>query len=245
METKRCIICGIPFDPKTQNQVVCGLECRKQKQRLATTKYIKDHPAKHNAYMRKYYMTHKDVFKRIWKRYAIKKNPQRKLQHQTLRMQCLTHYSPTNEAHCSRCGTTDLNSLCIDHIHNDGAAHRKLPGINSGIYRWLTANGFPEGFQVLCYNCNWRKFLQQPVKHPKLKERRRKFKKFVLGHYGNKCAICGETDINILSLDHIDGGGNKHRREVLGNAHTNIYRWVVHNRYPKGFRVLCLNCKKR
>ncbi len=48
-----------------------------------------------------------------------------------------------------------LEFLCIDHTNGDGAAHRKITGgAGQRTYLWLRKNGFPEGFRVLCYNCN-------------------------------------------------------------------------------------------
>lgn len=58
---------------------------------------------------------------------------------------------------CKCCGETEELFLTIDHINNDGAAHRRsICGYNSGgvLYRWLKQNNYPEGFQVLCFNCN-------------------------------------------------------------------------------------------
>lgn len=56
---------------------------------------------------------------------------------------------------CSWCGDDYYPTLVIDHINNDGAKHRKVIGRSgSGTYRWLIANGFPEGFQTLCSGCN-------------------------------------------------------------------------------------------
>lgn len=55
---------------------------------------------------------------------------------------------------------------------------------------------------------------------------------------GPICRCCGETIFEFLTIDHIDGGGSKHR-QIIGNA---IYRWLKHNNYPPGFQVLCFNC---
>ncbi len=59
---------------------------------------------------------------------------------------------------CACCGETEPDFLSIDHMNNDGAEHRRqLGGRNYGgtnMYRWLRQNDYPEGFQVLCYNCN-------------------------------------------------------------------------------------------
>ena len=60
---------------------------------------------------------------------------------------------------CKCCGEDEDAFLCIDHISNDGAAHRRETGGGGAkTYEWLRRNGFPEGFQVLCHNCNQAKF---------------------------------------------------------------------------------------
>ena len=60
---------------------------------------------------------------------------------------------------CACCGETEKLFLTIDHINNDGAEHRrKITGKRHSAgyhtYIWIVKNGFPEGFQVLCMNCN-------------------------------------------------------------------------------------------
>lgn len=61
------------------------------------------------------------------------------------------------------------------------------------------------------------------------------------GYGGYRCFCCGETAWQFLTIDHIKGGGQKHRREISGGA-KGIYRWLKKNNYPPGFRVLCYNC---
>lgn len=39
--------------------------------------------------------------------------------------------------------------------------------------------------------------------------------------YGGKCAICGEKDIDVLTLDHVDGSGSKHR---IADPDAMLYR---------------------
>ena len=62
--------------------------------------------------------------------------------------------------HCRCCGEATIAFLQIDHINENGAAHRReLFGPNyrrAGwrFYLWLRKAGFPSGFQVLCANCN-------------------------------------------------------------------------------------------
>ena len=64
----------------------------------------------------------------------------------------------------------------------------------------------------------------------------------ILNHYSNgdlKCACCGENESDFLTLDHIDGGGRQHRKKV---GSGNIYVQIRREGYPKGYRVLCMNC---
>lgn len=60
-----------------------------------------------------------------------------------------------------------------------------------------------------------------------------------LKRYGNKCQCCGESKVEFLAIDHIEGLGNQHRRERREN---NLPVWLKKNNYPKGFQVLCHNC---
>ena len=63
----------------------------------------------------------------------------------------------------------------------------------------------------------------------------------VIDAYGGKCACCGETRKEFLTIDHVNGDGNKHKKE-LGVTGSGFYRWLKQNNYPKGFQVLCFNC---
>ena len=62
----------------------------------------------------------------------------------------------------------------------------------------------------------------------------------ILRHYGHKCACCGESTKEFLCLDHVNGGGCKHRKKVPSGYM--LYRWVIKNKFPASIRVLCHNC---
>jgi hypothetical protein len=55
---------------------------------------------------------------------------------------------------CACCGTTE--NLSVDHVDGQKAQHFAQAGLtnNQSLYRWLIAQGFPDGFQVLCMPCN-------------------------------------------------------------------------------------------
>ena len=60
-------------------------------------------------------------------------------------------------------------------------------------------------------------------------------------HYGGKCACCGESEPSFLTIDHINGNGNAHRKEI-GRGSVLMYKWLKKNGWPEGYQVLCWNC---
>jgi hypothetical protein len=76
------------------------------------------------------------------------------------------------------------------------------------------------------YNRKWRKSLRLEI----------------LEAYGNKCSCCNELEEAFLEVHHVNGGGNKHRRELGGNA--KFYIWLRKNNFPPEFGILCSNCNK-
>lgn len=69
----------------------------------------------------------------------------------------------------------------------------------------------------------------------------KRHKKLVLDHYGSICACCGENRIEFLTIDHINGGGHRHRQELKRRG-KNFLFWLIKNNFPDGYRVLCMNC---
>jgi len=78
------------------------------------------------------------------------------------------------------------------------------------------------------------------------KRLRVKQRDILLGHYGGsppKCACCGEPNKEFLAIDHIDGGGNRHRKIIKGGGRA-FYQSLIRDKFPPGFRVLCHNCNQ-
>jgi hypothetical protein len=78
----------------------------------------------------------------------------------------------------------------------------------------------------------------------------RKLKIEIVTHYSNGSMKCmnpncqvpgGASDILCLCIDHINGGGNIHTKELKENG-TNLYQWLKKQKFPAGFQVLCANC---
>ena len=68
--------------------------------------------------------------------------------HINQRKKCIEYYG----SKCACCGEDRYEFLAIDHI-NGGGRKQKQEGVTK-ITRWLVANNFPEGFRILCHNCN-------------------------------------------------------------------------------------------
>ena len=74
------------------------------------------------------------------------------------------------------------------------------------------------------------------------RESRQRLRNEIIDKYGGKCACCDETRKEFLSVDHINGNGCKHRREIGVRTSQEFYCWLKQNNYPEGFQVLCFNC---
>ena len=91
------------------------------------------------------------------------------------------HYSK-GKPKCNCCGEkTSLDFLVIDHV-----AGRKDKKGNvdkrrgDSMYRYLRKNNYPKGYQVLCHNCNFAKFVYTVCPH----KTKRKSTVFVTKNYG-------------------------------------------------------------
>ena len=101
---------------------------------------------------------------------------------------------------------------------------------------------------------NWSQDLKNPVVRKRHREsanrgdRRRRLK--VLRIYGGdppKCACCGESNIGLLTIDHINSDGAAQRKLLVGGrafAGNTFSRKLASLGYPKdlGLQVLCYNC---
>ena len=67
---------------------------------------------------------------------------------------------------CMCCGEEHLEFLTIDHVEGGGAEHRRKLVADKGwkdsrsmggshMYLWLKQQDYPDGYRVLCFNCNF------------------------------------------------------------------------------------------
>lgn len=68
-------------------------------------------------------------------------------------------------------------------------------------------------------------------------------KNIVFLHYGAKCACCGETIPQFLSVDHINNDGCKDlAKSGLRRGGLSLYIDIIKNNFPDTFQILCMNC---
>lgn len=121
--------------------------------------------------------------------------------------------------------------------------------------KWLSLNYFNKdktrtlSHAYICKGCEKIKRKRYHQKNgeairKKDREWEKRNKKKVFEHYSNgslKCANCEYNVYETLTIDHINGGGSKHRKKlnVWGNR---FYEWLIRNKFPKRYQVLCHNC---
>jgi len=66
---------------------------------------------------------------------------------------------------------------------------------------------------------------------------RLKIRKEVIAKYGGKCACCGESILEFLTIDHINGRERGDRKTGI-----HCYYFLKKENYPEGYQVLCWNC---
>ena len=59
---------------------------------------------------------------------------------------------------------------------------------------------------------------------------------------GSICICCGETILEFLSIDHINGNGGQERKSGYAAGGAGFYRRLKRDGYPPGYQVLCHNC---
>lgn len=103
---------------------------------------------------REYYLKNREV---LLSKYSAQKDHKNELSRKwrsNMRLDIISHYSDGKMC-CNCCGENIYEFLTIDHINNNGSQERKRTGSGGHhAYRLIIKENYPEGFQVLCYNCN-------------------------------------------------------------------------------------------
>jgi len=159
--------------------------------------------------------------------------------------------------HCEVC-----NKECIDYAsnqkkskHNIMLCSKECRAIWTGIHNSIThgGDGIPRTKQEkdqIYYRKNSDHIRKHQLALYELKreqiltarqQKDRALKAEVIEAYGGECACCGEKHLEFLTIDHTDGSGAEHRRQ-MGKGRK-IYADLKSQGFPKDrYRCLCLNC---
>jgi len=76
------------------------------------------------------------------------------------------------------------------------------------------------------------------------RERRKRNREVVFDHYGS-CKMCGNSDRDILTIDHINDDGNIKRKTGEHSKGPKFYAWIIRNNFPVDLQSLCWNCQHK
>lgn len=74
-----------------------------------------------------------------------------------------------------------------------------------------------------------------------MKRCREKLLNLFFSRYGSVCVCCTESNKTFLTIEHLHGGGRKHRKELPGGIER-IIRDIRNRGWPEGYATLCMNC---
>ena len=141
-------------------------EYRSRPENRAKQKERRQRP-ENKEYMKKYH--------KIWDSKPKNKQKRRKYD-KDLRLKICSVYSKrhsNSDVPCCRCcgENTDIRFLAVDHI--DG--RKNLPKeqknlVGDHLISWLSQNNCPEGYQILCHNCNSAKGFYGECPHEKARK---------------------------------------------------------------------------
>jgi len=178
IKEKQCVTCGRSHH--SHNKYLCG-GCKSRVFREQHPNYYKEWCVTHKQNRRlsdqKYYYSHRqEELERVrrWERENPDKATIRNKQGQindkkNLRRDVLSHYSDGTML-CACCGESIERFLTIDDMDDFHNTYKQKIGSGMRFYRWLRKNNYPYGYQVLCFNCNSGRDLNNgicPHKDPK------------------------------------------------------------------------------
>lgn len=129
--------------------------------KLDTTEFVL--PVSKRLYYREYKRRQRERWKLEGRKEKYKNNPHYASEYFKSLRKCVMEFYSGGKFECACCGELEERFLSIDHINGGGHKHRKT--IKCNLYWWLIKNKFPDGYQVLCHNCNMAKGLYGKCPH--------------------------------------------------------------------------------
>lgn len=111
----------------------------------------------HRAYMRAWHAANKEHVsnrkKAKWRSDIDGNRARDNAKRLAIKEEVLRHYGPA----CRCCGITEMVFLTLDHVDGVPVLPRDRTDGGIQLYRRVRREGYPTGFQTLCWNCNYAK----------------------------------------------------------------------------------------
>lgn len=132
----------------------------------------------------------------------------------------------TKEKHCTCC--KHLKSISEFRVHKRGDDIR---------------------IESACIECENIKSRERWARKPEWRHRQKSYhqkrrevlREKIIKHYGGKCTCphCPETNVAFLTIEHMNGGGTKHRKD---RGELGVYKDIIDRGFPDDITILCYNC---
>jgi hypothetical protein len=160
IETKRCYKCKNDKQIDSFSRDKSRKDGRRSMCKECANAHKKEYRSKNKDKVKKYRKTYREKHPQNgvgqYRKYREKRIIYGGTRRIKIKTEVITHYG-NGECSCVRCGFSDIRALTIDHINGNGKEHRSNNKYVNGnhVYEWLKKNGFPEGYQTLCMNCQY------------------------------------------------------------------------------------------
>lgn len=129
---------------------------------------------------------------------------------------------------------TETHKLCVRcssmKTHAEFSRHRAS---SSGLASWC---------KECLYEWKRQKYIAHRARFNAVsKEARRRLKQQMVDAYGGSCTCCGESDLEFLTVEHVNRDGKQHRMSF--RSAQSVWADLRRRGWPKGdYTVLCMNC---
>jgi hypothetical protein len=143
---------------RDKNKEIIAVKAYNYNKDYAKLSYVKEKAKKYNK--KRHQMSEViDYGKKYQKDNRKKQNQNKRYNNEDVRFEVLLAYSKrhsNSDIPCCRCcgENTDVRFLAIDHIQGKKNLSKKEAGGGDKLVPFLRKNNFPDGYQILCNNCN-------------------------------------------------------------------------------------------
>jgi hypothetical protein len=160
----RAICCGTTIDQKLPGMSILYYQKGRrmpyrdpERKRESDRTYVERNREQINARKAAWARAHPETYQRWYQENKAHRQEYKRQWSYKYKLQVLLHYGG-NPPQCACCKESMIGFLTVEHQNGTGKDHRAniKVGAEGGqlIYRWLVVNNYPEGFEILCANCN-------------------------------------------------------------------------------------------